>query len=665
MKKNFIAMLLSILIGMTACTENYQSSIDFGDNTYINDYSELAKAINDLSKSLDERLNALNQLLETNLVSIKVSIDAQTNAITTQTTTIKQGADQINTTLLEGFTAIKTAIDSQGDKIITAVNENGELIALHLDQNGTLISAELKATKESLMACIDAINDLNNNIGERLDSLNLLLETNLVAIKVSIDEQTNAIKAQTNTNSGNTQNSTIEQALDLIKTTLLDGFTALKTAIDTQSDKIITAVNQNGELITLHLDQNGQLIVTELKNNSDNLIACMNANTSTLATKLDNINSKLDALNQAISNGFINVTNNQVTSLSNLGTMEQSIQALITEVTNSAQSLLSGITTLNASLDTQTNTLKISLDNVKSEVIQLSAAQTAALTALQTEVATQGGNLEYAILNDETVVVNAIDAMGNLLKSQLITINQNLTAQTSTLNQAIVNNTTAANAIATAVGLTTTEVQNLIQAINTNDAAALAQMQQQNATLANLLSYSDGIILNGNPDANQQYESINISTSVWNEAHNHTEIMTVIENLLAPQGAPTPSRTQYVSSSEDYGQTYTHLHSIWNRKQDNDVVTASSGSVTQNDVTMITVKRVYTTSVFEVTISDECAYPHIYCIKVTDARYTDHKQYNCNGTHPNNTSIPVVVTFTNYYNGTYCPNPSAKVYSTD
>lgn len=660
MKKYFVATLLSILIGMTACTENYQSSIDFGDNTYINDYSELAKAINDLSKSLDERLNALNQLLETNLVSIQVSIDAQTNAISTQTTTIKQGLSQINTTLLDGFTALKTAIDSQGDKIITAVNKNGELIALHLDQNGTLISAELKATKESLMACIDAINDLNKNMGERLDSLNLLLETNLVSIKVAIDAQTNAINTQTNTT--NTQNTAIEQALSLINTTLLNGFTAIKTAIDSQGGNIVTAINANGDLIALHIDQNGTLISTELRNSSNNLIACMNANTSTLATKLDHINSKLDALNQAISNGFINVTNNQVTSLSNLGSMEQSIQTLITKVTQSAQSLLSGITTLRASVDTQTSTLKIALDDVKSEVIQLSTDQAAALQALQNEVVVQGGRLEYAILNDETVVVNAIDAMGNLLKSELVSINQTLTAQTTSLLQALATNTAAANAIATAVGLTTSEVQNLIQAINTNDAAALAELQRHHALLTDILGYSDGIIFNGAPDANQQYASINVTTSVWHDALNEPKIMAIINNLLAPQGAPTPTPTQYVSSSMNYSETYIHEHSIWTRVQDNNVVTALSGSVTTNDVTMITVKRVYETSVFKVQISDYCAYPHIYSIKVTDAQYTDHEQYHDTGSG-SNVNNPVSVTFINYYNETYCPNPTVKVYS--
>lgn len=98
----------------------------------------------------------------------------------------------------------------------------------------------------------------------------------------------------------------------------------------------------------------------------------------------------------------------------------------------------------------------------------------------------QSRHAKESALSNETVVVNAIDAMGNLLQSELVAINTTLTAQTSTLNQAIVNNTTAANAIATAVGLTTNEVRNLIKAINTNDAAALAQMQQQNATLANL-----------------------------------------------------------------------------------------------------------------------------------------------------------------------------------
>ena len=542
MKRIIIATSLAALVGLSSCTEHYQSSIDFGDNTYINDYSELAKAINDLNKSLNERLSALNQLLEEQLVAIKISINAQTHAIQAQSTSIEQGLGQINTSLLNGFAATQRAINAQGEQIITALNANGELITLHIDKTGELISTELQASTATLMSC-------------------------------------------------------------------------------------------------------------------------MNANTATLAGKLDHINAKLDAINQAINNGFISIQGDQVNSSTHINQLDQSIQALIAEVASSARAILAGLTTLNASVDTQTNTLKIALNDVKTEVIQLSADQTAALTALQNEVESQGGRLEYAILNDETVVVNAIDAMGYLLKTQLVTINQTLTTQTTTLQQAIATNTTAANAIATAVGLTTAEVQRLITAINTNDAAALAELQQQNASLANLLSYSDGIILNGEPDPNQQYASINVTSSVWNEATTNAAIMTFINNLLAPQGAPTPQPTQYVTSSiNDYSENYTHTHSIWTRVADNNVVTALSGSVTQNNVTMLTVKRVYETSVFDVTIWEYCSHPHIHSIMIIDAEHTDYYLYYNNTGTVSNVTTAVSVTFKNYDNGTYCPNPLAKVY---
>lgn len=541
MKRIIIATSLAALLGLSSCTEHYQSSIDFGDNTYINDYSELAKAINDLNKSLNERLSALNQLLEEQLVAIKISINAQTHAIQAQSTSIEQGLGQINTSLLNGFAATQRAINAQGEQIITALNANGELITLHIDKTGELISTELQASTATLMSC-------------------------------------------------------------------------------------------------------------------------MNANTATLAGKLDHINAKLDAINQAINNGFISIQGDQVNSSTHINQLDQSIQALIAEVASSARAILAGLTTLNASVDTQTNTLKIALNDVKTEVIQLSADQTAALTALQNEVESQGGRLEYAILNDDTVVVNAIDAMGYLLKTQLVTINQTLTTQTTTLQQAIATNTTAANAIANAVGLTTAEVQRLITAINTNDAAALAELQQQNASLANLLSYSDGIILNGEPDPNQQYASINVTSCVWNEATTNAAIMTFINNLLAPQGAPTPEPTQYVSYSMDNLENDTHEHSEWERVIDNNVVTALSGSITQNNVTMLTVKRVYETSEFKVTIWSGCNYKHIYSIKITDAEHTTYYQVRNHTTNESNVTTPVSVTFKNYYNGTYCANPKAKVF---
>ena len=85
MKKFLIALALFGTLGLGSCSGTFNPSVDFGDKTYINDYSNLVKAVNDLSSTLDARLSALNSLIEKGFYDVKVAVDANTNAITIHT----------------------------------------------------------------------------------------------------------------------------------------------------------------------------------------------------------------------------------------------------------------------------------------------------------------------------------------------------------------------------------------------------------------------------------------------------------------------------------------------------------------------------------------------------------------------------------------------------
>ena len=81
MKKVLIPFLVAGMLCTTSCTELFEPSVDYGDQTYINDYSALVSVINDLNKSISERFEALNKLLDKNLADIKLSVDENTGAI--------------------------------------------------------------------------------------------------------------------------------------------------------------------------------------------------------------------------------------------------------------------------------------------------------------------------------------------------------------------------------------------------------------------------------------------------------------------------------------------------------------------------------------------------------------------------------------------------------
>lgn len=76
MKKKFYPMLLIAALSLSACTDVTEPTVDYGGNTFINDYSALVDAVNNLNKTLKERFDALNQLLKSNMVDIKLAIDS-------------------------------------------------------------------------------------------------------------------------------------------------------------------------------------------------------------------------------------------------------------------------------------------------------------------------------------------------------------------------------------------------------------------------------------------------------------------------------------------------------------------------------------------------------------------------------------------------------------
>lgn len=141
MKNKLIALVaaLALGLGLSSCNETFAPNVDFGDKTYINDYSALVAQV----KNLVDKIDLLNKIIDDNYDQLVVSIDGLTQAITIQTETMDADMDRIVATLTEGFTALKTTIDYAGFSIVSAINTEGELISLKFDQNGKLIEAAI------------------------------------------------------------------------------------------------------------------------------------------------------------------------------------------------------------------------------------------------------------------------------------------------------------------------------------------------------------------------------------------------------------------------------------------------------------------------------------------------------------------------------------------
>lgn len=140
MKKKFLPLLFVAALGMsvTSCTEVLEANVN-NTHTFTVDFTKLVEAVNNMSNTLDNRIAALNELLNQKLADITLAINENTGAITAQTTALQGSLDSVRVTLFDGFTALCTKVTENGDKIVIAINSNGELISAKLDKTNKLI----------------------------------------------------------------------------------------------------------------------------------------------------------------------------------------------------------------------------------------------------------------------------------------------------------------------------------------------------------------------------------------------------------------------------------------------------------------------------------------------------------------------------------------------
>lgn len=435
MKKKIYPMLFVAALSLSACTEVLEPNVDYGGNTFINDYSALVDAVNNLNKTLQERFDALNQLLKSNMVDIKLAIDSNTGAIKVLSEKTEQGLKDVNTSIFNGFTTLSGKIDEQGKSIVVAMNNNGELLRLQIDETGKLLSTSLLNSTDAI---VKAINDQTKSLEERFAILDASLKAGFTDVKVSVDKNTGAITLlDKNTNA----------SLEKINGSLTDGFKLLKEQISTTGNDVIYALDNNGNLLRVELGKQQEALSATIVGQTTKLIAAINDQTSTL-------DKRIKALSTVVETGLKNVV---VSVDKNTG----------------------AITLLDKNTQVSLNGINMSLGKIDGTLIS-------GFQAIKTEISTTGGN-----------IVTALDKNGNLLRLELDKQQKLLSAtivtQTNKLAKAINDQTASLSSrfkaltIALSTGLVgiMLEIDKNTGAIKTLDTNTQASLGTLNTTILN------------------------------------------------------------------------------------------------------------------------------------------------------------------------------------
>lgn len=435
MKKKIYPMLFVAALSLSACTEVLEPNVDYGGNTFINDYSALVDAVNNLNKTLQERFDALNQLLKGNMVDIKLAIDSNTGAIKVLSEKTEQGLKDVNTSIFNGFTTLSGKIDEQGKSIVVAMNNNGELLRLQIDETGKLLSTSLLNSTDAI---VKAINDQTKSLEERFAILDASLKAGFTDVKVSVDKNTGAITLlDKNTNS----------SLEKINGSLTDGFKLLKEQISTTGNDVIYALDNNGNLLRVELGKQQEALSATIVGQTTKLIAAINDQTSTL-------DKRIKALSTVVETGLKNVV---VSVDKNTG----------------------AITLLDTNTQVSLNGINMSLGKIDGTLIS-------GFQAIKTEISTTGGN-----------IITVLDKNGNLLRLELDKQQKLLSAtivtQTNKLAKAINDQTASLNsrfkaltfALSTGLVGIMLEIDKNTGAIKTLDTHTQASLGTLNTTILN------------------------------------------------------------------------------------------------------------------------------------------------------------------------------------
>lgn len=557
--------------------------------TIVGQTTKLIAAINDQTSTLDKRIKALSTVVETGLKNVVASVDKNTGAITlldknTQVSLngINMSLGKIDGTLISGFQAIKTEISTTGGNIITALDKNGNLLRLELDKQQKLLSATIVTQTDKLAK---AINDQTASLSSRFEALTTALSTGLVDIKVEIDKNTGAIKTlDTNTQASlGTLNTTILNGFNKLNETVDDKGNKIVTAIGTQTDAIGTqteAIKKQGKLLRMTITKSGKLIATEI-------VGSINTLNATLASQNALLESKLDAINTAISSGLAKVTAEERrigrTLLFGLTAINIQLKGTNTELQNANaqlktlnttlkdlnKNLVSGFKTVGNSINKMSGELSVKLADNTTAIVNMEGSMKNNLKSLKDAVDKQGGDIVTAIDKNGKVVVAAIDKNGNVISTAIAGVVDAITKQTADLNKAIKDGTAS---VVASNGELKTAIEKAIKSLeNKQDANAKEQIELLKKMLADNGIYK-------NPDDNS---SIYVDPRLWQVIQN-TDLHNVIAKMLTL--AEEPSLTYSAAYAVRDNELENVSTMVWAEKIENGPATLAAGTLQPMDL---------------------------------------------------------------------------------
>ncbi len=358
MKRLFLTIVaFGTLIAVNSCT--YEAPEIYYEQTITNDYTGVVKALQDQTRTLEEKLALLESAMKNQTLSLEQKLDLLKKGLDDQNMSLSQKLDlltaavnngvikyeEMTRKLIESIDAMKVSNAEKLEAVEKAVKEQASSLAAKLALIEAAVQKGLVDTGKSLVLVKDAIDALEGTVEEKLKAVESAIKDQKVELGAKLSLIQGALEA------GFVKNA---EALELVK----DAIDALEGTVEEKLKAVESAIkDQKVELgAKLSLIQ-GALEAGFVKN----------------AEALELVKDAIDALE---------------------GTVEEKLKAVENAVRNQSTSLADKLTLIDQTLNTKLTDIKSQQVLIKDAVNSLKGDYAAALADLKAAVSSMTSTLE-------------------------------------------------------------------------------------------------------------------------------------------------------------------------------------------------------------------------------------------------------------------------------
>ncbi len=325
MKRLFLTIVaFGTLIAVNSCT--YEAPEIYYEQTITNDYTGVVKALQDQTRTLEEKLALLESAMKNQTLSLEQKLDLLKKGLDDQNMSLSQKLDlltaavnngvikyeEMTRKLIESIDAMKVSNAEKLEAVEKAVKEQASSLAAKLALIEAAVQKGLVDTGKSLVLVKDAIDALEGTVEEKLKAVESAIKDQKVELDAKLSLIQGALEAGFVKNAEALE--LVKDAIDALEGTVEEKLKAVENAVRNQSTSLadkLTLIDQTLNTKLTDIKSQQVLIkdaVNSLKGDYAAALADLKAAVSSMTSTLE---TKLGAIKTSVDEGVLDITEGQ------------------------------------------------------------------------------------------------------------------------------------------------------------------------------------------------------------------------------------------------------------------------------------------------------------------------------------------------------------------